>query len=155
MYSSKAILNPVVVKIQDEYHLNSTYLKVSFFPYILLQILTGVLGDKIGKRKILMPSFILFRIFTAISMIIKSWYLLLTAKIITKTGQATYFELQFRLSSAQIPKKYLSLGGAIINSETALKSIWFSFWNLFICGFINFWFFLAMLFMQRKSTINL
>lgn len=45
--------------------------------------------------------------------------MLLFARVVTGAGEGTYYGPQYGLSSEQIPKKYRSLGSAIINSGMA------------------------------------
>lgn len=67
----------------------------------------------------LVPGFILFGVFTAVTGWVKSWYMLLFARVVTGAGEGTYYGPQYGLSSEQIPKKFRSLGSAIINSGMA------------------------------------
>nr|VUD32864.1 metabolite transport protein [Raoultella sp. NCTC 9187] len=92
---------------------------VFYFSYALLQVPAGILGDKIGKKKVLIPGFLLFGAFTAVTGWAKSWSTLLFARVVTGAGEGTYYGPQYGISSEQIPKKYRSLGSAIINSGMA------------------------------------
>lgn len=123
MYADRTILNPVMGELEKEFGLTGTQLgilnSVFYFSYALLQVPAGVLGDKIGKKKVLVPGFILFGAFTAVTGWAKTWTTLLFARVVTGAGEGTYYGPQYGLSSEQIPKKYRSLGSAIINSGMA------------------------------------
>ncbi|MBW7981764.1 MFS transporter [Enterobacillus tribolii] len=123
MYADRTVLNPVMGELEKEFGLTGTQLgllnSVFYFSYALLQVPAGVLGDKIGKKKVLIPGFLLFGAFTAVTGWAKSWYTLLMARVVTGAGEGTYYGPQYGLSSEQIPKKYRSLGSAIINSGMA------------------------------------
>ncbi|WP_058912300.1 MFS transporter [Entomohabitans teleogrylli] len=123
MYADRTVLNPVMGELEQEFGLTGTQLgilnSVFYFAYALLQVPAGVLGDKIGKKKVLVPGFILFGVFTAVTGWAKNWYTLLFARVVTGAGEGTYYGPQYGLSSEQIPKKYRSLGSAIINSGMA------------------------------------
>ncbi|MBK5142683.1 MFS transporter [Budviciaceae bacterium BWR-B9] len=123
MYADRTILNPVMGELEKEFSLTGTQLgilnSVFYFSYALLQVPAGVLGDKIGKKKVLVPGFLLFGVFTAVTGWAKSWTTLLFARVVTGAGEGTYYGPQYGLSSEQIPKKYRSLGSAIINSGMA------------------------------------
>lgn len=71
MYADRTILNPVMGELEKEFGLSGTQLgilnSVFYFSYALLQVPAGILGDKIGKKKVLVPGFILFGVFTAVT----------------------------------------------------------------------------------------
>ncbi|HCR58189.1 MAG TPA: MFS transporter [Raoultella sp.] len=123
MYADRTVLNPVMGELEKEFGLSGTQLglmnSVFYFSYALLQIPAGILGDKIGKKKVLIPGFLLFGAFTAVTGWAKSWSTLLFARVVTGAGEGTYYGPQYGISSEQIPKKYRSLGSAIINSGMA------------------------------------
>ncbi|HDV9411808.1 TPA: MFS transporter [Raoultella ornithinolytica] len=123
MYADRTVLNPVMGELEKEFCLSGTQLglmnSVFYFSYALLQVPAGILGDKIGKKKVLIPGFLLFGAFTAVTGWAKSWSTLLFARVVTGAGEGTYYGPQYGLSSEQIPKKYRSLGSAIINSGMA------------------------------------
>lgn len=123
MYADRTVLNPVMGELEKEFGLSGTQLglmnSVFYFSYALLQVPAGILGDKIGKKKVLTPGFLLFGAFTAVTGWAKSWSTLLFARVVTGAGEGTYYGPQYGLSSEQIPKKYRSLGSAIINSGMA------------------------------------
>lgn len=64
MYADRTVLNPVMGELEKEFGLSGTQLgilnSVFYFSYALLQVPAGILGDKIGKKKVLVPGFILF-----------------------------------------------------------------------------------------------
>ncbi|VEB22897.1 MFS transporter [Avibacterium volantium] len=124
MYADRTILNPVMGDIQKEFSLSNTQLglisSAFFFVYAAFQVPSGILGDKIGKKKVLVPGFILFGIFTAVSGWAKNLTMMLFARGITGAGQGTYYGPQFGLSSEQIPEERRSFGAAIINSGMAV-----------------------------------
>ena len=71
MYADRTVLNPVMKDIQSEFGLSGTELGLIssffFFSYAILQIPAGILGDRIGRKKVLVPGFILFGVFTAVT----------------------------------------------------------------------------------------
>ncbi|EMW5169688.1 MFS transporter [Raoultella sp. XY-1] len=123
MYADRTVLNPVMGELEKEFGLSGTQIglmnSVFYFSYALLQVPAGILGDKIGKKKVLIPGFLLFGAFTAVTGWAKSWSTLLFARVVTGAGEGTYYGPQYGLASEQIPKKYRSLGSAIINSGMA------------------------------------
>ncbi|HEX4885526.1 MAG TPA: MFS transporter, partial [Casimicrobiaceae bacterium] len=123
MYADRTILNPVMKDIQTEFGLSATQLglisSAFFLSYALLQVPAGILGDRIGRKIVLVPGFVLFGIFTAISGWAKSFHAFVLARIVTGAGEGTYYGPQYGISSEQIPKEHRSLGSAIINSGMA------------------------------------
>lgn len=123
MYADRTVLSPVMQDIQTEFGLNGTELglitSVFFLAYAALQIPAGMLGDRIGRKKVLIPGFLLFGVFTAVSGMVKTVPQLIAARIVTGIGEGTYYGPQYGISSEQIPHKFRSLGSAIINSGMA------------------------------------
>ena len=123
MYADRTILNPVMGKIKEEFSLDNAQLglvsSVFFFSYALMQIPSGVMGDKIGRKLVLVPGYLLFGLCTAFSGLAKNFPTFLAARIMVGVGEGTYYGPQYALSSESIPVKYRSLGTAIINSGMA------------------------------------
>ena len=123
MYADRTILNPVMKDIQTEFGLSGTQLglisSAFFLSYALLQVPAGILGDRIGRKKVLIPGFILFGVFTAVSGWARSFYTFIAARVITGAGEGTYYGPQYAISSEHIPQKFRSVGSALINSGMA------------------------------------
>ena len=123
MYADRTVLNPVMKELQSEFGLTGTQLglisSLFFLSYAILQIPAGILGDRIGRKKVLVPGFLLFGIFTAVTGTVKSFWQLIASRIVTGAGEGTYYGPQYGISSEQIPEKYRSVGSAIINSGMA------------------------------------
>ncbi|MFD2115062.1 MFS transporter [Paenibacillus yanchengensis] len=123
IYATRAILNPVMDNIQNEFSLSASQLgmisSIFFIGYAGLNIPSGILGDKIGKKKVLVPGIILFGIFAAIAGTMSSFFLFVLMWLLVGIFQGFYYGPQYGLSSEAIPKKHLTLGSAIINSGMA------------------------------------
>jgi MFS family permease len=123
MYADRTVLTPVMKDIQNEFGLTATQLglisSAFFLSYAALQVPAGILGDRIGRKLVLVPGFILFGIFTAVTGTVKSFWQLIASRIVTGAGEGTYYGPQYGISSEQIPKEHRSLGSAIINSGMA------------------------------------
>ncbi|MGA9467792.1 MAG: MFS transporter, partial [Exiguobacterium marinum] len=70
--------------------------------------------------RILVPGFILFGLFTGVTGFATTFLLFMIARAITGLGEGTYYGPQYALSSEAIPKQFLTIGTAIINSGMAL-----------------------------------
>ncbi|HEX4885525.1 MAG TPA: MFS transporter [Casimicrobiaceae bacterium] len=123
MYADRTVLTPVMKDIQNEFGLSATQLglisSAFFLSYAILQVPAGILGDRIGRKKVLVRGFILFGVFTAVTGMVKSFWQLIAARIVTGVGEGTYYGPQYGISSEQIPPEHRSLGSAIINSGMA------------------------------------
>lgn len=123
IYAARTILNPIMGNIKDAFTLTNAQLglimSIFFIGYTLTQIPSGILGDKMGRKKILIPSMIIFGIFTAITGIMPTFLLFMIAWFIVGSAQGMFYGPQYALSSEAIPKQHITLGSALINSGMA------------------------------------
>ncbi|WJY26881.1 MULTISPECIES: MFS transporter [Sporosarcina] len=123
IYGTRAILNPVMDNIQEEFSLSAGQLgmisSIFFIGYAGLNIPSGILGDKIGKKKVLVPGIILFGLFAAIAGTMPNFVLFVLMWLMVGVFQGFYYGPQYGLSSEAIPPKHLTVGSAIINSGMA------------------------------------
>lgn len=124
MNVDKYFLNPLLDQIGLSYELNNTQLglvnSMFFFTYTMAQIPSGLLGDKIGRKLILVVGYILMGIFTGISGIMAGFTGFLVARAFAGLFSATYYGPQFALAAEAIPSNRRAIGSAIINSGSAL-----------------------------------
>ncbi|WCR27562.1 MFS transporter [Paenibacillus thiaminolyticus] len=124
MYADRTILNPVMPILAQEFGINNAQLglinSVFFLAYAILQIPAGTLGDRLGRKNVLVPGYILFGLATAFTGIASTFFMLLLARIITGVGEGTYYGPQYALSSEAIPEKVRTVGTAVINSGQAI-----------------------------------
>src|SRR5699024_4053332 len=70
IYAARTILNPIMGDIKQAFSLNNAQLgliiSIFFIGYTLTQIPSGILGDKVGRKTILVPSMLIFGIFTGV-----------------------------------------------------------------------------------------
>lgn len=123
IYASRQIMAPLMGNIQTEFSLSKSQLglimSVFFLSYAALQIPSGILGDKIGKKKVLIPGFIIFGVFVALTGMSSVFFYFLMAWIIVGAAQGMYYGPQYAVSSEAIPENRITLGSAIINSGMA------------------------------------
>ncbi len=133
IYAARTILNPIMGDIKNIFSLNNAQLgiimSVFFIGYTLTQIPSGILGDKIGRKKILVPSMIVFGVFMIITGIMPTFFLFMLSWLIVGLAQGMFYGPQYALSSEAIPEKYITLGSALINSGMAFGTS--------ICYFIS------------------
>lgn len=123
MYADRTILSPVMTTLQQEWGLSKAQLGLIsswfFLSYAALQIPSGVLGDKLGRKAVLVPGIILFGLTTAWSGIVRTFSSFLFARVMTGVGEGVYYGPQYALSSEAIPQRFRTIGTAIINSGMA------------------------------------
>lgn len=123
MYADRTILSPVMKTLQTNWGLSKAQLGLVsswfFLAYAALQIPSGVMGDKLGRKLVLVPGIILFGLTTAFSGLATSFTLFMVFRILTGVGEGVYYGPQYALSSEAIPSKFRTIGSAIINSGMA------------------------------------
>jgi len=79
IYAGRSVLSPLMPMIQDEYGLNQAELGIIsslfFLAYTLLQVPAGLLGDRLGHKKVLVTGFMLFAVLLLSAFRRASWAL--------------------------------------------------------------------------------
>lgn len=123
MYADRTIFNPIMSVIGEEFGLSKANLgfanSIFFLTYAVAQIPFGILGDKIGRRLVIMAGFLLFGVMTYLSGLATTFGMFLIIRALAGIGQGSYYGPQYALSTEAIPVKKLTLGTAIINSGMA------------------------------------
>ncbi|MBP1040793.1 MFS transporter [Vagococcus sp. BWB3-3] len=91
-----------------------------FFGYTGMQIPAGILVDKLGKKTVLIPGFLLFAVaafFISTATSITSIYI---GSVLAGIGCGSYYGAAYSLSSESIPAERRGLSTAIINSGSAV-----------------------------------
>ncbi len=124
IYADRAILNPVLLNIQLDFHLTNAQTglisSIFFFTYAAVQVPAGMLGDKVSYKWILVPCFIAFGVTTALTGLAPTYMMLLFFSALTGIGQGAFFGPQYALSSKIIPLERRTIGSALINSGSAV-----------------------------------
>lgn len=123
MYATRTIFNPIMGVVGEEFGLSNAELglanSIFFLTYAVVQIPFGALGDKIGRRFVIMIGFVIFGAMTYVSGLAASFTMFLIIRALAGIGQGAYYGPQYALSGEAIPTKNLTLGTAIINSGMA------------------------------------
>ncbi|WP_409270714.1 MFS transporter [Neobacillus sp. SCS-31] len=123
LYATRAILNPIMDDLQVEFGLTAAQLglisSIFFIGYAGLNVPSGILGDKIGKKKVLVPGVILFGLMAAVAGSMPTFGFFMVAWLLVGIFQGFYYGPQYGLSSEAIPAKHITVGSAIINSGMA------------------------------------
>ncbi len=123
IYADRTIINPIQGEIGKAFGLTNAQLglisSVFFLAYAIAQIPFGTIGNKFGRRLVIMVGFLLCALMTYTSGIAAGFGMFLVFRVFAGIGQAAYYGPQYALSAEAIPSKSLTLGTAIINSGMA------------------------------------
>ncbi|MFQ1007452.1 MFS transporter [Gilliamella apicola] len=120
IYAGRSVLSPLVGELQTQFGLTKAQtggiISLFFLAYTLFQIPSGVFGDRIGRKRVLVTGFSLYAIFIACVYFASSFSIFLIFWILVGAAQGCYYGPQYALSTEAIPKKWITLGSAIIGS---------------------------------------
>ena len=120
IYAGRSVLSPLVGELQTQFGLTKAQtggiMSLFFLAYTLFQIPSGVFGDRIGRKRVLVTGFFLYAIFIACVYFASSFSTFLILWILAGAAQGCYYGPQYALSTEAIPKKWITLGSAIIGS---------------------------------------
>lgn len=123
-YANRLALSPVLDIIKQEWNLSKSQLgllsSAFFLAYTLLQVPSGLIADRIGRKAVLIPGYLLQALGGLLSGIAPGFGAFLGARIVAGTGQGTYYSTQYALASESIPQPRRALGSSIINSGMSL-----------------------------------
>ncbi|MDA9472921.1 MFS transporter [Enterococcus sp. 5H] len=123
----RTVLTPIYPIISDYFggasdaqlgNISSFY----FLGYVCMQIPSGLLVDKIGKKRILIPGFLLFGVGALIVGLAQSMNVVFIGSILAGLGCGTYYGVAYSLTAEHVPVSKRSLSTAIVNSGTAIGS---------------------------------
>lgn len=121
----RSALTPIFPEIQETIgtYTNTQMGLISscyFFGYTGMQIPAGILVDKIGKKKVLIPGFLLFAVAAGIIAMSKNISTIYIGSVLAGIGCGSYYGSAYSLSSGSIPEEKRGLSTAIINSGSAI-----------------------------------
>ncbi|WP_430603437.1 hypothetical protein IGJ02_000906 [Enterococcus sp. DIV0724b] len=123
----RTILTPIYPIISDYFggatdaelgHISSFY----FLGYVCMQIPSGVLVDKLGKKQILIPGFLLFGLGALVVGLAQNIGIVFVGSVLAGLGCGTYYGVAYSLTAEYVPVSKRSLSTAIVNSGTAIGS---------------------------------
>ncbi|ALV21438.1 MFS transporter [Carnobacterium antarcticum] len=109
-----------------------------FFGYTAMQIPAGILVDKIGQKKVLIPGFTLFALGALLIALSTGIGMIYAGSLLAGIGCGSYYGSAYSLTSQHIPGDRRGLSTAIVNSGSAvgmgigliLSSLLVKSWNL-------------------------
>lgn len=124
MYANRTVLTPLMSVLESTWHLSKTQLgllsSLFFLMYSAVQVPAGLLADRIGRKQILVPGFLLHAAGALLSGVAQTYPFLLGARMLTGISQGTYFSSQYAISTSEVPPRYRTVSSAITMSGSAL-----------------------------------
>ena len=124
----RAALSPVYPQINESLggNISDTALgsiaSFYFFGYVIMQIPAGFLVDKIGKKTVLLPGFVIFALAALLISQASSISMIYTGSFLAGIGCGSFYGSAYSLTSQNIPKEKKSFSTAIVNSGSAVGS---------------------------------
>lgn len=121
----RTCLTPIYTEIQaamgDVSHAGlGAIASVYFFSYTGMQIPSGILVDKFGRKAVLIPSFALFALAAFVIGSATSMTMVYLGSLMAGLGTGAYYGSAYSLSAACIPQANRTFSNAIINSGSAV-----------------------------------
>lgn len=123
MYADRSILAPVQEHVQSQFGLSNSGIglvsSVFFVVYVAAQIPSGILGDRMGRIRLIVIGFIVFglaTISTGLAGMLHIFAALIIMRATAGLGEGLYYGPQFAKSAEETPVRFRALGAAIINS---------------------------------------
>lgn len=124
----RTILTPIYPQIQESLgNISDTQVglvaSIYFFAYTGMQIPSGILVDKFGQKRVLIPAFAIFALAAFVigtSSTITQVYI---GALLAGLSTGSYYGAAFSLSAKHMPKDKKSFSNAIINSGAALGMV--------------------------------
>lgn len=123
----RVILTPIYPIISVDFN-NATDAQIGsissfyFLGYVAMQIPSGILVDKFGKKQIVIPGLLLFALGGILLGTANSLTMVYIGSILAGIGCGTYYGVAYSLTGEYVPKEKKSLATAIVNSGTAVGS---------------------------------
>ncbi|KAF1302552.1 MFS transporter [Candidatus Enterococcus willemsii] len=93
-----------------------------FLGYVIMQIPAGYLVDKIGKKRVLIPGFILFALAALLISQAANISMIYVGSFLAGIGCGSFYGSAYSLTSQNIPADKRSFSTAIVNSGSAVGS---------------------------------
>lgn len=101
IYAGRSVLSPIMPQIQTEFGLSKSHLglisSLFFLTYTILQVPAGLLGDRLGRKRILVSGFMLFALFIAAVSISSNFLIFIVLWMLTGASQGVYYGPQYAL----------------------------------------------------------
>ena len=93
-----------------------------FLGYVIMQIPSGLLVDRFGQKKVIIPGFSLFALGVVCVMLSREIVMMYVGSVIAGIGCGTFYGCAYSLTAENVPAENKSLSTAIVNSGMAVGS---------------------------------
>ncbi|MEH7122223.1 MFS transporter [Bacillus sp. JJ1773] len=121
------VINYAIVDISKDLSLNATHtgivLSTFFLGYAIMQIPGGLLADKFGSRKIVTISVLLLSLFTGLTGVANSLFMLLAIRFLFGLGEGGFMPASTKAISEAFPRKERGRAQSILLSSGGVMAI--------------------------------
>ena len=127
IWVSRTMLTPIYPILSDFFGgisnaqlgaISSSY----FLGYVIIQIPSGMLSDKIGIKRVIVPGFILFSLGCAVMCASSSLLTMYAGSFMAGVGSGTFYGIAYTLTTLYVPMRWRSVATAVVNGGTAIGS---------------------------------
>lgn len=93
-----------------------------FLGYVVMQIPSGLLVDRFGQKRVIIPGFSLFAAGAAVVALSQTLSMLYAGSVLAGLGCGTFYGCAYSLTAENVPAERKSLSTAIVNSGMAIGS---------------------------------
>lgn len=120
LYADRTALYPLLSVIGEDFNLTSTMMGTItssyFLVYVTMQIPSGILADKLGKKRLLILTFIIAGIaLLGFGLFAKSYILLLLFTALHGFGAGSFYPCAYGIMLKTVDSKQWGIGAAIVN----------------------------------------
>ena len=127
IWISRMMLTPIYPVLSDFFGgVSNTQLgaisSFYFLGYVVMQIPSGILVDRIGMKAVIVPGFIVFALGVVIIALSSTLDMLYIGSVISGAGCGTFYGIAYTITNTYVPGDKKSLATAVVNSGTAVGS---------------------------------
>lgn len=93
-----------------------------FLGYVIMQIPSGLLVDRFGQRRVVLPGFAIFGLGTVVVALAAELPMMYAGSVLAGIGCGTFYGVAYSLTAEYVPAEKKSLSTAIVNSGMAVGS---------------------------------
>ncbi|HHW91485.1 MAG TPA: MFS transporter [Firmicutes bacterium] len=125
MYADRTVLYPMLKVIADDFNLSGTatgFITSTYFSlYVAMQVPAGLLGDRLGLRRVLINFYLLGAVALLLLGLSANSYILLIVLVgLHGIGMGAYYPTSYGINIGTVPKESRGLASAIINSGMSI-----------------------------------
>jgi MFS family permease len=136
LYLVRMGIAPLLGMIMEEFHISyataGSLFSAIFYSYTIMQLPSGYLGDRFGRRKILIFGTLLWFLLSLVTAVVQTFTALIFVRFLTGLAQGIYFGNDRPIITAATPKEKMGQGQGISFMGLALGF----FLSIFAAGII-------------------